>query len=85
MLQFMGLERVGHDLVTEQQQQNWALEISPPRREKSELTAYCGMGEHHVTKLWQYLEWNKVKPEVTKKWKFGLRLPFHHGDLARIE
>ena len=81
----MGLQRVGHDLVTEQQQQNWALEISPPRREKSEFTAYCGMGEHHVTKLWQYLEWNKVKPEVTKKWKFGLRLPFHYGDLARIE
>ena len=43
------------------------------------------MGEHHVTKLWQHLEWNKVKPEVTEKSKFGLRLLFHYGDLARIE
>ena len=54
----MGLQTVGHDLATEQQQ-NWTLEISPPRREKFEFIAYCGMGEHHVTKLWQHLEFEK--------------------------
>lgn len=69
-------------------QQQLLLKLGAPnitqRKEKSEFIAYCGMGEHHLTKLWHHFQVNKVKPEVTENWTFGLRLLFHCEDLTTI-